>query len=39
MKVEKGKAVGTGEFEIVDGCFINANKQESDSGFLQPSTC
>ncbi|MBK5270533.1 MAG: FAD-dependent oxidoreductase, partial [Bacteroidia bacterium] len=36
MKVEKGKAVGTGEFEIIDAdVFINANKQESGSGFLR----
>lgn len=35
MKVEKGKAIGTGEFEIVDAdILINANKQETDSGFL-----
>ncbi len=36
MKVEKGKAVGTGEFEIVSAdVLINANKQESDSNFLR----
>lgn len=36
MKVEKGKAVGTGEFEIVEAdVLINANKQEADSGFLR----
>lgn len=36
MKMEKGKAVGTGEFEIVQAdLLINANKQEIDSGFLQ----
>ncbi len=36
MKVEKGKAVGTGEFEIVEAdVLINANKQETDSGFLR----
>ena len=36
MKVEKGKAVGTGEFEEIDAdVLINANKQESDSGFLR----
>ena len=36
MKVEKGKAVGTGEFEVIDAdVLINANKQESDSGFLR----
>lgn len=35
MKVEKGKAIGTGEFEIVEAdILINANKQETDSGFL-----
>jgi formate dehydrogenase beta subunit len=36
MKVEKGKAVGTGEFETIEAdVLINANKQESDSGFLR----
>lgn len=36
MKVEKGKAVGTGEFEVVDAdVLIMANKQETDSGFLR----
>ncbi len=36
MKVEKGKAVGTGEFEIIEAdVLINANKQETDSGFLR----
>jgi NADPH-dependent glutamate synthase beta subunit-like oxidoreductase len=36
MKVEKGKAVGTGEFETIDAdVLINANKQETDSGFLR----
>jgi len=36
MKVEKGKVVGTNEFEtIVADVLINANKQESDSGFLR----
>ena len=36
MKVEKGKAVGTGIFEtIVADVLINANKQEVDSGFLR----
>ena len=36
MKVEKGKAVGTGEFEIVEAdVLINTNKQESDSAFLR----
>ena len=36
MKVEKGKAVGTGEFETIDAdVLINAYKQESDTGFLR----
>ena len=36
MKVEKGKAVGTGEFETINAdVLINANKQESDSNFLR----
>jgi NADPH-dependent glutamate synthase beta subunit-like oxidoreductase len=36
MKAEKGKAVGTGEFETVEAdVFINAHKQEADSGFLR----
>lgn len=36
MKVEKGKAIGTGEFEIIEAdVFINANKQESDAGLLR----
>ena len=36
MKVEKGKAVGTGEFETIQAdVLINANKQESDAGFLR----
>ncbi len=36
MKVEKGKAMGTGEFETVDAdVLIMANRQESDSKFLQ----
>lgn len=35
MKVEKGKAVGTGEFEtIAADVLIIANRQETDSGFL-----
>lgn len=39
MKVEKGKAVGTGEFEVVDAdVLIMANKQETDSGFLRSVT-
>jgi len=37
MKVEKGKAVGTGEFETIDAdVLIIANRQETDSRFLQP---
>jgi NADPH-dependent glutamate synthase beta subunit-like oxidoreductase len=36
MKVEKGKAIGTGEFEIIDAdVLIIANRQESDAGFLR----
>ena len=36
MKVEKGKAVGTGEFETTDAdVLIIANRHESDSGFLR----
>jgi NADPH-dependent glutamate synthase beta subunit-like oxidoreductase len=36
MKVEKGKAVGTNEFETIDAdALIIANRQESDSGFLR----
>jgi NADPH-dependent glutamate synthase beta subunit-like oxidoreductase len=36
MKAEKGKAVGTGELEIIDAdVLINANKQETESGFLR----
>ena len=36
QKVEKGKAVDTGEFETIDAdVLIIANKQESDSGFLR----
>ncbi len=36
VKVEKGKAIGTGAFETVPAdVLIIANKQESDSGFLQ----
>ncbi len=39
MKVEKGKAVGTGEFETVEAdVLINASKQEADSGFLRAVT-
>ena len=36
MKVEKGKSVGTNEFESIDAdVLIVANKQETDSGFLR----
>lgn len=36
MKVEKGKAIGTGEFEMIDAdVLIMANRQEADSGFLR----
>jgi formate dehydrogenase beta subunit len=36
MKVEKGKALGTGEFETIDAdVLIVANRQESDSAFLR----
>ena len=36
MKVEKGKAVGTGEFEMVDAdVLIMANRQEADTAFLR----
>ncbi|MBY0480291.1 MAG: FAD-dependent oxidoreductase, partial [Chitinophagaceae bacterium] len=36
VKVEKGKAIGTGEFEIVDAdILIMANRQEADTKFLQ----
>ncbi len=36
MKVEKGKAVGTNEFEIISAdVLILANRQETDSGFLR----
>ena len=36
MKVEKGKAIGTNEFETIDAdVLILANRQESDSGFLR----
>lgn len=36
MKVEKGKAIGTGEFEIVEAdVLVNANKQESDTSLLR----
>ncbi len=37
MKVEKGKAVGTNEFESIDtDVLIVANRQESNSTFLSP---
>lgn len=36
MKVEKGKAIGTGTFENAEAeVLIIANKQESDAGFLR----
>ncbi|HJV18751.1 MAG TPA: NAD(P)-binding protein [Sediminibacterium sp.] len=36
MKMEKGKAIGTGTFENTDAdVLIIANKQESDAGFLR----
>ena len=36
LKVEKGKAVGTGEFETIEAdVLIMANRQETDSGFLR----
>jgi len=36
MKVEKGKAIGTGEFETIKAdVLVNANRQESESGFLR----
>ncbi|HPH89257.1 MAG TPA: NAD(P)-binding protein [Ferruginibacter sp.] len=39
MKVEKGKAVGTGQFETIDAdVLIIANRQESDSGFLRTAS-
>lgn len=39
MKVEKGKAVGTNEFETIDAdVLIIANRQETDSGFLRAVT-
>jgi len=35
MKVEKGKAIGTNEFEIIEAdIIINANRHEVDSSFL-----
>ena len=39
MKVEKGKAIGTGEFETVDAdILILANRQKPDTGFLRGLT-
>lgn len=39
MKVEKGKAVGTNEFETIEAdVLIMANRQESNSGFLRNVT-
>ncbi len=39
MKVEKGKAVGTNEFETIDAdVLVVANRQETDSGFLRSVT-
>jgi NADPH-dependent glutamate synthase beta subunit-like oxidoreductase len=39
MKIEKGKAIGTNEFETVEAdVLIVANRQETDSGFLRPLT-
>lgn len=39
MKVEKGKAVGTKEFETIDAdVLIIANRQETDSAFLRALT-
>lgn len=36
MKVEKGKAIGTGEFETINAdVLIMANKQEADTNFLR----
>jgi len=36
MKVDKGKAAGTNEFETIDAdVLIIANRQEADSGFLR----
>ena len=36
MKVEKNKAVGTGEFETIEAdVIVNAYRQETDSGFLR----
>lgn len=39
LKVEKGKAIGLGEFETVDAdVLIIANRQESESNFLRTLT-
>ncbi len=39
MKVEKGKAIGTNEFETIDAdVLIIANRQETNSGFLHSLT-
>jgi len=39
QKVDKGKAIGTGEMETIDAdVLIIANRQESDSGFLRNVT-
>lgn len=36
MKVEKGKAIGTGEFETIEAnVLILANRQEAETGFLR----
>ncbi len=36
LKIEKGKAMATGEYETVDAAvIINANRQETDSAFLR----
>ena len=36
MRVEKGKSIGTGEFEIIDAdVLIVANRQEVEAGFLR----
>jgi Pyruvate/2-oxoacid:ferredoxin oxidoreductase delta subunit len=36
VKVEKGKAIGTGEFETIDAdVLINANRQAADTEFLK----
>jgi NADPH-dependent glutamate synthase beta subunit-like oxidoreductase len=39
MRVEKGKAIGTNEFETIEAdILIMANRQESDSGFMRSLT-